>query len=170
MKEVTEIKVGQVWLLKGQTYEPVMVNEANQWVEYRWFENGEECFDNCISNHFIHHFDFVADSMSEEDFKEWCKTGENPTLKKETKDDEIIYQSAPVAHDPINHPSHYTSDPSGVECIEITRHRNFNIGNAIKYLWRAGLKDGNSDIQDLQKAAWYINDEIKRLKQNGSGL
>lgn len=83
--------------------------------------------------------------------------------------DEVIYQSQPVAHDPINHPSHYTSDPSGVECIEITRHRNFNIGNAIKYLWRAGLKDGNSDIQDLQKAAWYINDEIERLKQNGSG-
>lgn len=70
--------------------------------------------------------------------------------------------------DPVNHPPHYTQDPSGVECIEITRHRNFNIGNAIKYLWRAGLKDGNSDIQDLKKAVWYIEDEIKRLeKENG---
>lgn len=68
-------------------------------------------------------------------------------------------------HDPVNHPKHYTSDPSGVECIEITRHRNFNIGNAIKYLWRAGLKDGNSDIQDLKKAVWYIQDEIKRLEK-----
>lgn len=68
-------------------------------------------------------------------------------------------------HDNVNHPKHYTSDPSGVECIEITRHRNFNIGNAIKYLWRAGLKDGNSDIQDLQKAIWYIQDEIKRLER-----
>ena len=65
--------------------------------------------------------------------------------------------------DMVNHPPHYTSDPSGIECIEITRHRNFNIGNAIKYLWRAGLKDGNSDIQDLNKAIWYIQDEIKRL-------
>ena len=82
----------------------------------------------------------------------------------EIKDDEIIYQSAPAAHDPVNHPKHYTSDPSGVECIEITRHRNFNIGNALKYLWRAGLKDGNSDIQDLKKAVWYIEDEIKRLE------
>ena len=82
----------------------------------------------------------------------------------EIKDDEIIYQSAPAAHDPVNHPKHYTSDPSGVECIEITRHRNFSIGNALKYLWRAGLKDGNSDIQDLQKAIWYIQDEIKRLE------
>lgn len=69
-----------------------------------------------------------------------------------------------AAQDPVNHPSHYTSDPSGIECIQITRHRNFNIGNAIKYLWRAGLKDGNSDIQDLQKAVWYIQDEIERLQ------
>lgn len=67
--------------------------------------------------------------------------------------------------DNVHHPKNYTSDPSGVECIEITRHRNFNIGNAIKHLWRAGLKDGNSDIQDLQKAVWYIQDEIKRLEQ-----
>lgn len=67
-------------------------------------------------------------------------------------------------NDPINHPAHYTSHPSGVECITITRHHNFAIGNAIKYLWRAGLKDGNSDIQDLQKAVWYIQDEIGRLQ------
>ena len=63
----------------------------------------------------------------------------------------------------VNHPSHYTSDPSGVECLTITRHRNFNIGNAIKYLWRAGLKDDKKQIEDLQKAIFYINDEIKRL-------
>ena len=63
-----------------------------------------------------------------------------------------------------NNPKHYTSDPSGIECIEITRHRNFNIGNAIKYLWRNGLKDSDSQVQDLQKAVWYINDEIKRLE------
>ena len=44
--------------------------------------------------------------------------------------------------DPINHPPHYTQHPSGVECITITEHYNFNVGNAIKYLWRAGLKDG----------------------------
>lgn len=75
-----------------------------------------------------------------------------------------IQQPLNIQSDPVNHPKHYTSDPSGIECIEITRHRNFNIGNAIKYLWRAGLKDGNSDVQDLQKAVWYIQDEIKRLE------
>lgn len=67
-------------------------------------------------------------------------------------------------NDMVNHPTHYASDPSGVECIEITRHRNFNIGNAIKYLWRAGLKDSNKTIEDLEKAIFYINDEINRLR------
>lgn len=71
--------------------------------------------------------------------------------------------------DNVNHPKHYTSDPSGIECIDITRHRNFNIGNAIKYLWRAGLKldadksSINKQIEDLEKAVWYIVDEIHRL-------
>lgn len=70
----------------------------------------------------------------------------------------------------VNHPKHYTSDPSGVECIDITKHRDFCIGNAIKYLWRAGLKqeDGMTDkqkqIEDLEKAIWYINAEIEMLK------
>jgi len=69
--------------------------------------------------------------------------------------------------DLVNHPLHYTSDPSGVECLEITRHRNFNVGNAIKYLWRAGLKDDSKTIEDLKKAVFYINDEIKRLQGLG---
>lgn len=71
--------------------------------------------------------------------------------------------------DNVNHPKHYTSDPSGIECIDITRHRNFNVGNAIKYLWRAGLKIDadkssiNKQIEDLEKTVWYIVDEIHRL-------
>lgn len=67
----------------------------------------------------------------------------------------------------VNHPPHYTSDPSGIECIEITQHRNFTIGNAIKYLWRAGLKDSAPVVQDLKKAIWYIQKEIERLEKNG---
>lgn len=70
-----------------------------------------------------------------------------------------------MANDKVNHPVHYTSDPSGVECIDITRHRNFNIGNAFKYLWRSGLKDSSKEIEDLRKAIWYIEDEIKRLSK-----
>ena len=67
-------------------------------------------------------------------------------------------------NDMVNHTKHYTSDPSGVEAIEITRHRNFNIGNAIKYLWRAGLKDEQKTVEDLKKAIFYISDEINRLE------
>lgn len=63
-------------------------------------------------------------------------------------------------HDPVNHPTHYTSHPSGIECISITRHMSFNLGNAIKYIWRADLK-GDS-IEDLKKAVWYLTDEIKK--------
>lgn len=72
--------------------------------------------------------------------------------------------------DNVNHPSHYTSHPSGVECIAITRHYCFAIGSAIKYLWRAGLKkeegmtDRQKEIEDLQKTVWYINDHIEQLK------
>lgn len=66
--------------------------------------------------------------------------------------------------DPVNHPKHYTSHPSGVECITITRWHNFNIGNAVKYLWRTGLKDDTKQIEDLEKAVFYIKDEVERLK------
>jgi hypothetical protein len=67
-----------------------------------------------------------------------------------------------MINDPVNHPAHYTSHPSGIECIDVVRHMNFNLGNVIKYLWRAGLKEEGTTIEDLKKAAWYLNDEIKR--------
>jgi hypothetical protein len=61
----------------------------------------------------------------------------------------------------VNHPAHYTKHPSGIECIEITEHMTFNLGNAVKYLWRAGFK-GPAE-EDLRKAVWYIDRELKRL-------
>lgn len=63
----------------------------------------------------------------------------------------------------VNHPKHYNKHPSGIECIEITRHMNFNRGNAVKYIWRAG--DKGNEIEDLEKAKWYLEDEIKRLQK-----
>lgn len=86
--------------------------------------------------------------------------------------DYLVDTSTSIQNDPVNHPKHYTSHPSSVECIEITEHYNFCIGNAIKYLWRCGLKnDSNSDpktkqIEDLKKAIWYINREIGNLESN----
>jgi hypothetical protein len=67
-------------------------------------------------------------------------------------------------HDSVNHPAHYTGHPSGVECIDITEHFGFSLGNAIKYIWRAGLKSDNA-VEDLEKAVWYIQREIKRRKK-----
>ena len=62
-------------------------------------------------------------------------------------------------HDAVNHPKHYTAHPSGVECIQITRHMNFCLGNAMKYIWRAGLK--GDAVEDLRKAVFYIQQEIE---------
>jgi hypothetical protein len=63
--------------------------------------------------------------------------------------------------DAIN-PPHYQDHPSGIQCIQITEHMNFCLGNAIKYIWRAGLK--NNAIEDLEKARWYLDREITRIE------
>lgn len=72
----------------------------------------------------------------------------------------------------VNHPSHYTSHPSGIECIDIARYYDFDIGNVFKYIWRAGLKkdaglpDIQKEIEDLEKAKWYLEDKINQLKKH----
>jgi hypothetical protein len=66
-------------------------------------------------------------------------------------------------HDPVNHPNHYTSHPSGVECITITEHMGFNLGNAVKYIWRADLKE--CAVDDLRKAVWYLERELTKRAQ-----
>jgi hypothetical protein len=65
--------------------------------------------------------------------------------------------------DRVNHPPHYNAHPSGIECVTIVEHMPFNIGNAIKYLWRAGLKEDAPTDEDYQKAIWYIERERERL-------
>ena len=75
--------------------------------------------------------------------------------------------------DVVTKPHHYRSHPSGVECITITEHMTFNVGNAVKYLWRHGLKKpeggdlthDRKQIQDLKKSVWYIEREIDRLRE-----
>ena len=75
--------------------------------------------------------------------------------------------------DNVNHPAHYTwlKDLCGIEVIDITRHMNFCLGNAIKYILRAGhkkdasLTDTDKQVEDLNKAIWYIKDEIKRITE-----
>lgn len=71
--------------------------------------------------------------------------------------------------DPVNHPKHYTEHPSGIECIQITEHMGFNLGNALKYIWRCDLK--LDAVEDLRKARWYIDREIaKRTKVGAFGI
>ena len=76
--------------------------------------------------------------------------------------------------DNVNHPQHYTwlKELCGIEVIDITRHMNFCCGCALKYILRAGhkkdasLTDTDKKVEDLKKAIWYINDEIKRITDN----
>lgn len=65
--------------------------------------------------------------------------------------------------DMINRPPHYTSHPSGIECIDVTEHMNFNLGSVVKYVWRAGKK--GDALEDLRKAEYYIAREIARLSR-----
>lgn len=69
-------------------------------------------------------------------------------------------------HDAVNHPAHYTQHPSGIECIQVTEHMNFCLGNAVKYIWRADLKS-EDPIQDIEKAIWYLTREIERRRGAG---
>ena len=74
---------------------------------------------------------------------------------------------APAKVETVDHPVHYNQHPSGVECIDIVEHMTFNVGSAVKYCWRAGLK-GDALIEDLEKARWYLAREIERLKKGKS--
>lgn len=64
------------------------------------------------------------------------------------------------SHDLVANPRHYTSHPSGIECIQVTEHMGFCLGNAVKYIWRADLKA--DAIEDLRKAKWYIERELEK--------
>ena len=91
--------------------------------------------------------------------------------KNQNSINKIINKSEDGVNHRVDHPSYY-QDPSGVECITVARYRDFNIGNALKYLWRAGFKteEGISNvdkqIEDLQKAIFYIKDEINKLNND----
>lgn len=106
--------------------------------------------------------------------KFWATPGEHshdlvPLQTTEVKPSMGAKFAAAVAKsDPVNHPKHYTSHPSGVECIDIVRHMPFNLGNVVKYIWRAGIKDQTAALQDLEKAAFYLADEIAMRKREAA--
>ena len=93
------------------------------------------------------------------------------TLNPEDIVEKTKFDQPKIKHDPVNHPSHYTDGK--IEVIDFINDKkmNFNRGNVIKYVARAGKKaskaldDKKKEIQDLEKAKFYLEDEIKRLKQ-----
>jgi len=89
-------------------------------------------------------------------------------MRKVTKRRKVV--SKKHTSDEVNHPKHYNNHPSEVECIDIVRYMDFNTGNVIKYLWRAGLKCNNEDsstakLRDMKKALFYLQDEIKLIEE-----
>lgn len=68
----------------------------------------------------------------------------------------------------VDHPEHYNGHPSGVECITVVEHMGFNLGNAVKYIWRADLK--GAAIEDLEKARWYVEREIAKRRGDNQRL
>ena len=71
-----------------------------------------------------------------------------------------------VDPDGVDHPVHYNQHPAGIECIDVIEHMPHNVGAAIKYLWRAGLKGGDVEAaRDLRKAAWYAEREAERIEK-----
>lgn len=88
------------------------------------------------------------------------ETAKPKTAKSKTLNLGTLSPKPEVVNDPVNNPRHYTQHPSGVECIQITEHMSFNLGNAVKYIWRSDLKA--DAVEDLRKARWYLDREISR--------
>lgn len=97
--------------------------------------------------------------LLEEDLKFLAEV-QNQLLKKRAK----IKKRAKMENDVIEHPAHYTQ---GIECMDyIESHKlNYARGNIIKYVTRAGLKDASKEVEDLEKARWYLDREIERVKK-----
>lgn len=122
--------------------------------KHLWFKQGDKCC--CTRDGAITGCDHLE--HSEESLKDYLNNFTNITIEQKLSDK-------------VNHPSHYTwlKDKCGIEVIDITRHMDFDLGNALKYILRCGLKaeQGYSTkektIEDLKKAIFYINDKIKML-------
>ena len=95
--------------------------------------------------------------------KELAESVANLKAERARNADDDNGKANDVPTEVINHPAWYNNSPSGVECITVTEHMNFNVGNAIKYLWRADAKD--SSLENLRKALWYVDREIGRRQR-----
>lgn len=160
MKELRQPKAGDIWLCNEGAV--LVFGVSDTWVDYLWQEKPDkfEC-DNVMMENWHKCFSYQSNIFDCEELKD-----ELPQDYQEIKEQQKVFenlslsrakhnnQTTNINHDPVNRPSHYTSDPSGIECIEIAQNLPFCLGNCYKHLHRAWLK-GNIK-QDLQKAKWYI--------------
>ena len=102
------------------------------------------------------HSDYVPEALS------WSEMNKEDSTSKPREWTDLM-QPLEQRNDPVNHPAHYTSSPSGIECIQVTEWMGFLLGNAVKYIWRASSK-GN-EKQDLEKATWYIRRRIEQIEK-----
>jgi hypothetical protein len=139
-----------------------MEKSCENCMEYWNFPHGPSCF-NCsrLSNHCLEIQSIQHAGWYENRYVSQKEADEHQVAH----DKKCEAWEASQQPDMVNHPPHYTNHPSGIECIQITEHMGFLLGNAIKYIWRADLK--MDTIEDLKKAVFYIEREIaKREKDN----
>jgi hypothetical protein len=74
-----------------------------------------------------------------------------------------LFPGSKIEPERVDHPAHYNAHPSGIECIDVVEHMSFNLGNAIKYIWRADHK--GASLEDLKKARWYVDREIQKREK-----
>lgn len=103
-----------------------------------------------------HAMDLKEECKTKFDCKFWRKTENEEDADCEKEEDHLFEE-----YEKVHHPPHYTDHPSGIECIQVTEHMGFCLGNAIKYIWRSDKK--GSKVEDLKKAIWYINRELQRI-------
>lgn len=122
-------------------------------IEMASFKNGKVCSENCRS-------------ALEKSEKVDCEAYVLKDLEESKKLFDIQdsdFDDFEKENDPVNHPSHYTGHPAGIECIDVIEANTFyNLAAAMKYIWRVSWGSKDDDIQDLEKAAWYIRREIDR--------
>lgn len=151
-----KVKEGQIWL-DAWGDEVVVESVDYKFVLYSFrHKNGELDKAYYTTTNFEKHHEFVRNK------------GDVSRKFEANESKEIIVKADGLkigGSDLVNNPAHYKSDPSGIECIQISENWSFCLGNALKYLWRNGKKDGEPSIKDLEKAKWYIEREIDRQKR-----
>lgn len=85
------------------------------------------------------------------------------TEERLKRSEDRVSEARTALVDSVNHPPHYRG-PQGLECIDVVEHMHFNLGNAVKYIWRVAFGGKGNDIEDLRKAVWYINREIEGME------